>query len=85
MEVPGFKDRLISISTGNNHIMALDCRKRVYSWGINTYGQLGHGMGENITVPSNKTNPTLIKYFQNTKVISIFSGHDCSFAVASTG
>lgn len=37
-EVVGFKDKLVQIAGGNSHILALDCRKRVYSWGSNDHG-----------------------------------------------
>ena len=48
-------------SAGLNHVLALDENGKVYSWGNNAYGQLGHD-DTNI-----RTIPTMIKTFNETK------------------
>jgi alpha-tubulin suppressor-like RCC1 family protein len=34
-------EKIIKISTGNKHNLALSVNKKVYSWGDNSFGQLG--------------------------------------------
>lgn len=34
-------EKIIKISTGNKHNLALSANKKVYSWGDNSFGQLG--------------------------------------------
>ena len=36
------KLNIIRIATGRNHVLALDSKGRVHSWGKNDHGQLGH-------------------------------------------
>ena len=38
----------------------MDCKSRVYSWGGNEFGQLGHGLGSNLGNPVDKALPTMI-------------------------
>ena len=51
--------KIISISAGENHTVALDEEGKVYTWGDNYCGQLGDGTEDNSTEPiciSNKEN-----------------------------
>lgn len=34
---------IVSVAAGGNHTVALSAKRRVYTWGNNTYGQLGVG------------------------------------------
>lgn len=49
------------VFAGENHVLALDNNGKIYSWGNNNYGQLGHG--NNI----NKSAPTKIASLDTTK------------------
>ena len=51
----------INISAGKQHVLALDENGKVYTWGNNAYGQLGHN---DTTI---RTIPTMIKTFDETK------------------
>lgn len=49
------------VCAGKNHVLAIDNKGKVYSWGNNAYGQLGDGTYKN------KATPTLIQTLSNTK------------------
>lgn len=44
-----------SISCGRYHTMALSTTGELYSWGFNSYGQLGHGNYEEVSSPTRIT------------------------------
>jgi alpha-tubulin suppressor-like RCC1 family protein len=46
------KERIISISSGCHHSLALTCEGYVYVWGSNELGQLGNGKYRRSSVPS---------------------------------
>jgi hypothetical protein len=37
------KENIANIACGTNHVLALSSDRKVFSWGDNTFGQLGHG------------------------------------------
>ena len=43
--------KIAKISTGCNHIVALSESKKVFSWGVGSSGQLGHGDYESQKYP----------------------------------
>lgn len=47
---------LIFISAGKNHSLALKSDGSLWSWGYNTYGQLGHGNTSSLMVPTKLLN-----------------------------
>jgi alpha-tubulin suppressor-like RCC1 family protein len=51
-----FDGNIINISLGEHHSMVLTDKNKIYSFGHNSYGQLGHGDN------SNKYVPTLINF-----------------------
>ena len=53
--------KFTKVSAGKNHVLALDENGKVYSWGNNAYGQLGH---DDTTI---RTIPTMIKTFDESK------------------
>lgn len=59
-EILTFKDKVVCLAGGNNHMLALDIKKRVYSWGTNNVGQLGHGVDKALDKTLDKEHPTLI-------------------------
>lgn len=43
-EIEGvFKGPIVKLATGRSHVLALDAKGKVYSWGNNDHGQLGLG------------------------------------------
>ena len=55
---PNQKIKIKKISTGERHCLALDAKGEVYSWGDNSYGQLGLGLDKNEIIG----NPKKIKF-----------------------
>lgn len=81
-EVIVYGKKLLSIACGSKHVLALDVDGKVYSWGKNDVGQLGHT--GNVEEKEYLV-PKEIQYFSRKKVVSIFAGLNCSFAVDYTG
>ncbi|EGC39646.1 hypothetical protein DICPUDRAFT_147589 [Dictyostelium purpureum] len=74
-----FKDnniRIIKVSAGGSHSLALDDQGNVYSWGNGSNGKLGHGDEKDCHLP------TKINYFQNLFCLDIFSGIDNSLVLS---
>lgn len=67
-------EKIIQISTGSFHSMALTQQGNVYSWGIGHYGQLGHGDKKY------QNRPKKID-FKEKKIKMIDTGRRFSFAV----
>jgi alpha-tubulin suppressor-like RCC1 family protein len=63
--------KVIAIAAGFSHMLALTESKQVYSWGVGTLGQLGHGPGKlNVTIHV----PQLIAELATVRVRSIACG-----------
>lgn len=63
LQVPGLKN-IIAIAGGYAHVMALSSDGSVYTWGDNSYGQIGNGKTNTYNTsagyPEGATKPTLI-------------------------
>lgn len=72
---------IIDIACGTNHSVALDSRKRVFSWGFGGYGRLGHADTKDEMVPR------LLQFFSTTGrgVKSVHCGSSYSLAVNEHG
>ncbi|XP_035455680.1 protein RCC2 homolog [Spodoptera frugiperda] len=72
---------IVDFSCGNNHTVAIDSRKRAYSWGFGGFGRLGHAEQKDESVPR------MIKYFesQSRGVRSVHCGGTYSLAVNELG
>ncbi|KAK7469558.1 hypothetical protein BaRGS_00036406 [Batillaria attramentaria] len=69
------------VACGLNHTLALDSKKRVFSWGFGGYGRLGHAE------PKDEMVPRLIKFFEgpNRGAVQIACGSSFSMAVGEHG
>lgn len=68
-----------AVTAGVHHSLALDSTGKVYSWGLNNYGQLGIGSTEN-------ADPTLVGGLISTKtIVAIAAGGYHSLALDSDG
>lgn len=54
--------KIIKISCGSGHVLALTDKGTVFSWGSNSNGRLGQGNKEDITEPSLVFEKILTKY-----------------------
>ncbi|XP_018574597.1 protein RCC2 homolog [Anoplophora glabripennis] len=68
---------IVDFSCGQNHTVAIDSKKRAFSWGFGGFGRLGHAEQRDEMVPR------LIKYFdsQSRGVRSVHCGSTYSLAV----
>lgn len=72
-----FESPVVKLATGRTHVLALDVKGRVYSWGKNDHGQLGHADKQD------KEFPTKIEGLRN--IVQIYTGENMSFAVDKFG
>lgn len=76
-EVSGFFGLIVMLATGRNHVLALDNKGRVYSWGKNDHGQLG------LEDRRDRDSPEKIDELKN--IVQIYAGENMSFAVDKFG
>lgn len=67
--------RIVNISCGWDHCLALDDRGRTFSWGSGQNGKLGHGNEENMSIPC------IIPALENVVVDIVSAGCEHSCAV----
>eukprot|EP01129_Flabellula_baltica_P012269 TRINITY_DN5517_c0_g1_i2.p1 TRINITY_DN5517_c0_g1~~TRINITY_DN5517_c0_g1_i2.p1 ORF type:complete len:660 (+),score=142.74 TRINITY_DN5517_c0_g1_i2:22-2001(+) len=70
---------IVKIACGEQHVLAIDDQGAIYSWGLGTFGQLGHG---NI---QDKGYPTRIKALEEHNIIDIACGVHHSVAIDDAG
>jgi alpha-tubulin suppressor-like RCC1 family protein len=68
---------VLSVAAGDNHVLALTSSGAVYSWGANSYGQLGNG------TTNQSASPGLISGLNN--IVAISAGGGSSYALDSSG
>jgi alpha-tubulin suppressor-like RCC1 family protein len=73
--------QIVDFSCGNNHTVAVDSKRRGYSWGFGGVGRLGHAEQKDEMVPR------LIKFFDasNRGVKRIFCGSSFTLAIPDQG
>jgi len=73
--------KIVDIACGLNHALAIDSKKRCFSWGFAGYGRLGHNDTKNELVPRN------LKTFdyQNKGLKQIYAGSTFSLGVDENG
>ena len=72
--------KIVDISCGIQHILARGRDCRIYSWGINSYGQLGL---EKLGLNAEIVKPTEIELLSDKKINQIYSFEYTSFCVDS--
>ena len=76
VDLKKYKDKIIQVSCGFKHTVCLSEKGRVYSWGNNTFGQLGHESNSNyrpLPVIIEDNNSELIR------IIQVAAGFRASF------
>ncbi len=79
----GTLNNIIQISSGGWGSLALDSNGNVWSWGSNSYGQLGINSTSNKSLPQKVLGVNGTGYLEN--IVSVKSGYYSSFAVDSNG
>ncbi len=75
------------IAVGNSHVIVLTEDGKVYTWGLNSSGQLGNGTKTNSYIPQEVQMPEgkeLVKVIQDT-VIKIIANKNVSYAITQQG
>lgn len=73
--------QIVEFACGNNHTVAIDAKKRAYSWGFGGVGRLGHAEQKDEMVPR------LIKFFETAGkgVRRVYCGASFSLAISEAG
>ncbi|XP_039250913.1 protein RCC2-like [Styela clava] len=73
--------KVIKVECGNNHTIALDSKKRIFTWGFGGYGRLGH------SEQKDEQTPRLVEAFnrENRGATRIFAGSTFSLAINESG
>ncbi|XP_037731507.1 protein RCC2 homolog [Drosophila subpulchrella] len=73
--------QIVDFACGNNHTVAIDSKKRVYSWGFGGFGRLGHAE------PKDEMVPRLMKFYdtQGRGGRSVYCGSTFSLIVNELG
>nr|XP_002126864.1 protein RCC2 homolog [Ciona intestinalis] len=73
--------KITSISCGNNHVVALDSKKRVFTWGFGGYGRLGH------SEQKDEHTPRLLTVFERAGrgAVQVYAGYSFSIALNEMG
>ena len=80
--------QFVSITAGQSHAIAIDSEGSVWSWGQNSLGRTGHGVGgPTQAAPGHTTVPTRIVHANiiHSQFEFITAGNDFSFAIDSDG
>ena len=78
-----YLSHIIAISAGEGHSMALDVNGYVYTWGDNTYGQLGDGNNTDSTTPVRVVGEDGVGDMEN--IVAISAGYWHSLAIDDEG
>jgi len=73
--------RLAVVHAGSNHSIAVSRKGEVFTWGLASSGELGHGGW----TPTELTIPRLISNLGRTRIVSICAGSNHSLAISQTG
>ena len=87
-EVGLLKDKIVEqIAVGNNHAIALTKDGEIYTWGLNTNGQLGQGNTKNSNIPQKVEIPESTALVQVVKDIpvKIIANNNVSYAITQDG
>ncbi|CAH1774062.1 unnamed protein product [Owenia fusiformis] len=77
--VSGMSDvEIVDIACGQNHTLALDSKKRVFTWGFGGYGRLGH------SEPKDEHVPRHLKWFDTPSKQVVMINCGSTFSIAKT-
>lgn len=83
------QEKIIQISAGETHSLALTSRSRVFSWGFTPYGQTGQGISLNTVEMTSKRlqidSPRLLQRFTSSKITTVLAGHTYSAFITNSG
>jgi len=71
--------RVVAVSAGGDHSFAITADGAVWSWGVGTFGRLGHGDEQNQLLPKK------IEAFAGRRVVAVSAGVYHSLAITADG
>ena len=76
--------RFTQVVCGQRHVVALDSRHRVWSWGFGGYGRLGH------RTPNDELRPRCMEFFERLRddrrrCVKLYAGASCCYALTEMG
>ena len=71
--------RVVTVSAGGAHSLAVTADGAVWSWGNGVYGRLGHGDQHHQRLPKK------VEAFAGQRVVAVAAGRDHSFAITADG
>jgi len=77
--IEAFIQRIVAVSAGRDHKLAIDSDNAVWSWGKGTSGQLGHGNEQS------RQEPQKVESLAGRRVVAVAAGGDHSLALTADG
>ena len=71
--------RVVAVSAGGNHNLAITADGAVWSWGSGRFGKLGHGTTQNQLLPKK------VEALTGQRVVAVSAGSDHSLAITADG
>jgi alpha-tubulin suppressor-like RCC1 family protein/outer membrane protein OmpA-like peptidoglycan-associated protein len=72
-----YSQKIVKIAAGSNHSLAIDSQGNLWTWGCNSYGQLGDGTTKNRYIP--------VLIMEGKKFMAIAAGESHSLAIDTDG
>jgi E3 ubiquitin-protein ligase HERC3 len=73
--------RLAVVNSGSSHSLAISRRGELFTWGLSSSGELGHGTWS----PTEVSIPMLVSSFGKTRIVSVCSGANHTLAISESG
>lgn len=73
--------RLAVVHAGSSHSMAISRRGELFTWGLSSSGELGHGTWS----PTEVSIPKLVTSFGKTRIVSVCAGSNHTLAISEVG
>jgi len=73
--------RLAVVHAGSSHSMAISRRGELFTWGLSSSGELGHGTWS----PTEVSIPKLVTSFGSTRIVSVCAGSNHTLAISEVG
>ena len=80
-EGDGKNIRLAVVHAGLSHSMAISRRGELFTWGLSSSGELGHGTWS----PTEVSIPKLVTSFGKTRIVSVCAGSNHTLAISEVG
>ena len=80
-EGEGKNVRLAVVHAGSSHSMAISRRGELFTWGLSSSGELGHGTWS----PTEVSIPKLVTSFGKTRIVSVCAGSNHTLAISEAG